>query len=302
LIRWGLAQEDIIQQAVPSMVNSDKVVLIYDRGIMDGSAYIPDFEWRNLMSQFNANVSMWRDGRYDAVMHLQTAAIGAEEFYTLANNTARSETPEQARELDNKTLKAWVGHPHLRVIENNEGTFEQKMQRLVTEVMHFLGVPVPLEIEKKFLVEFEPRMWPAEIPLNAVEIEQIYLMNTNPDEEIRIRKRGQGGFYTYYRTVKRQVRPGVRVETELQIDAREYEHDLRFQKPGTRIIRKKRICFVWEGQYLEFDIFVNPSNLYILEIELTTDQDKVCIPPWMQIVREVTNDSTYSNARLAVTQ
>lgn len=302
LIAWSLAQEDTIRQVVRGMAHSDKVVLIYDRGIMDGSAYVSDLEWGKLMDEFGANVSMWRDGRYDAVMHLQTAAIGAEEFYTLANNTARSETPEQARELDGKTLRAWVGHPHLRVIENNGSTFEQKMQRLVTEVMHFLGVPVPLEIEKKFLVEFEPRMWPAEIPLNAVEIEQVYLMNTNPDEEIRIRKRGQGGFCTYYRTVKRQVHPGVRVETELQIDAREYKHDLRFQKPGTRIIRKKRICFVWEGQYLEFDVFTDPSNLCILEIELTTEQDKACTPPWMHIVRDVTDDPTYSNARLAATQ
>jgi hypothetical protein len=35
------------------------------------------------------------DRRYDGVFHLVTAAIGAEKFYTLANNTARSETPEQ---------------------------------------------------------------------------------------------------------------------------------------------------------------------------------------------------------------
>ena len=31
-----------------------------------------------------------RDKRYDRVLHLVTAAIGAEEFYTRSNNTARS--------------------------------------------------------------------------------------------------------------------------------------------------------------------------------------------------------------------
>ena len=36
-----------------------------------------------------------REGRYDAVFHLVTAAQGAERFYTLENNQARSETPEQ---------------------------------------------------------------------------------------------------------------------------------------------------------------------------------------------------------------
>lgn len=46
--------------------------------------------------------------RYDAVIHMVTAAIGAERFYTTENNSVRTETPEQARELDIKVLNAWV--------------------------------------------------------------------------------------------------------------------------------------------------------------------------------------------------
>jgi hypothetical protein len=38
--------------------------------------------------------------RYHAVVHLVTAAIGAEKFYTLANNAARSESVEQVCILD----------------------------------------------------------------------------------------------------------------------------------------------------------------------------------------------------------
>ena len=41
-----------------------------------------------------------REGRYDAVFHLVTAAQGAERFYTLENNQARSETPQQVREVE----------------------------------------------------------------------------------------------------------------------------------------------------------------------------------------------------------
>ncbi|MBQ3724982.1 MAG: hypothetical protein II904_05630, partial [Oscillospiraceae bacterium] len=44
------------------------------------------------------------------------AAKGAEAFYTTDNNTARVETLEEAIELDAKTLAAWAGHPHLRII------------------------------------------------------------------------------------------------------------------------------------------------------------------------------------------
>ena len=41
---------------------------------------------------------------YDMVVHMVTAADGKEEFYTLENNEARSETVEQAKELDKKTI------------------------------------------------------------------------------------------------------------------------------------------------------------------------------------------------------
>ena len=40
-----------------------------------------------------------REGRYDAVFHLVTAALGAESYYSLLNNETRTETPEFAREV-----------------------------------------------------------------------------------------------------------------------------------------------------------------------------------------------------------
>jgi hypothetical protein len=54
-----------------------------------------------------------RDQRYTAVLHLVTAANGAEPFYTLENNETRLESAEEARRLDDRVLRAWVGHPRL---------------------------------------------------------------------------------------------------------------------------------------------------------------------------------------------
>lgn len=48
-----------------------------------------------------------REGRYNAVFHLQSAAEGAEAFYSNAGGH-RLETAEEARELDKKVLAAWV--------------------------------------------------------------------------------------------------------------------------------------------------------------------------------------------------
>lgn len=54
------------------------------------------------IAQVNANgmnESSLRDGRYDGVFHLVTAASGAEDFYTLESNEARTETVDMAREV-----------------------------------------------------------------------------------------------------------------------------------------------------------------------------------------------------------
>lgn len=64
------------------------------------------------------------------MVHLVTAAVGAEAFYSLANNAARTEGFEMARELDQKCQTAWCGHPALDVIDNASG-FDEKMLRLI---------------------------------------------------------------------------------------------------------------------------------------------------------------------------
>lgn len=52
-------------------------------------------------------VVAWR--RYDAIIHLVTAADGAEGHYSLDSNEegVRTETPELARDLDKKTCAVW---------------------------------------------------------------------------------------------------------------------------------------------------------------------------------------------------
>ena len=46
-----------------------------------------------------------RDKRYDQVVHMVTAASGAESFYQLENNSVRTEDLTQARERDAKAAE-----------------------------------------------------------------------------------------------------------------------------------------------------------------------------------------------------
>ena len=72
--------------------------------------------------------------RYDAVVHLVTAAIGAEHFFSHETNEHRLEGVEEAVRVDKALRAGWSGHPNLQVIEN-VGTFDEKLHRAVESVL-----------------------------------------------------------------------------------------------------------------------------------------------------------------------
>lgn len=294
LLRAQIALEDAFVHAAEAC--GQPAVILYDRGTLDVSAYLPPELWQALLDENQWTTVGLRDRRYEAVLHLTTAADGAEAFYTTANNTARHETPEQARALDRRLQDAWVGHPHLRVIDNSTD-FNGKVQRVLQAVSQLVGVPEPVEIERKFLL-LRP---PASIPVRheEVEIEQVYLL-TSDGSEARVRRRSQRGNSSYTHTVKRPVAAGQRVEIERPISAREYIALLAQANPSRRPVRKRRTCFLWERQYFELDVFESPcAGLVLLEVELDDPTRDVNLPPFVDVKQEVTEDKGFSNFALS---
>lgn len=62
-------------------INKKKSIILCDRGLMDGSAYVDHKDWEDLLKANNINEVLMRDDRYDLVIHLVSAAVGAEKFY-----------------------------------------------------------------------------------------------------------------------------------------------------------------------------------------------------------------------------
>ncbi len=275
-----------------------KAVVLCDRGAMDGEAYIGHATYRGLINRLGFTHKQLCDERYHAVIHLRTAALGAEVFYTLANNEARTETPEEARLLDERTLNAWLRHQHPRVIDNSTD-FDGKLRRLFAEVCAILGDPVPLEKEDKFLIEaFDPTT----IPVKWTEslITQNYLMSPKADEEQRVRARNDGDSTSYYYTVKRSISSGVRAEDERMISEREYKALLNLRDPRKSTIKKRRVCFFWKEQFFEVDFFQEPqAELVVMEAERSDQTPELELPPFIQVIRNVTDEKRYSNSEIA---
>jgi hypothetical protein len=73
-----------------------------------------------------SNASL-RDNRYDAVLHLVTAADGAPKYYDSLTNEARYETVDDACEKDEALREAYMGHPRFHMISNDFSSFESKI-------------------------------------------------------------------------------------------------------------------------------------------------------------------------------
>lgn len=295
-LKLQIEKEKIFEQAARTMT-AEKVLIVCDRGTLDNKAYMSEVEFAEAMSFINSNEVELRDN-YDAVFHLVTAAKGAEEFYTTANNSARTETVAEATELDNRLISAWTGHPHLRVIDNSS-SFEDKMKKLIAEISSFLGEPEPYEIERKYLIEYPDIKWlEGNSTCQRIEIIQTYLKSRS-DEEIRVRQRGVDGHYIYFQTIKKKVSNLKRVEIERWLSQAEYLNFLMDADTSRKQIRKTRYCLTYKNQYFEIDIYPFWNDKAIAEIELSDENAEIVFPKQIKVIKEVTDDDSYKNASLA---
>lgn len=276
------------------------VLIVCDRGVMDISAYLTPEQWKQIIGMVGYTQTQLRDERYDAILHLVSAADGAEQFYTTSNNAQRLEQADEkglqvARELDKRVIEAWTGHPHLRVINNHED-FDNKLNRVLKEISNVLGIPQPIEEERKYIVKLT-----GEVP-NSIDsdITQTYLTG-EPNCEIRLRRRRFEEKDVYVHTTKKRISDTEQIETERQINQNLYESLLQQADPYRQTIRKHRKSFIWKGQYFELDSFESPiQGLMILETKGVDKQESVKFPPFIQVVEDITGNTKYYNYNIAL--
>ena len=297
LIQLQMDKEKAFTDIARTM-KSGKVLIVCDRAAMDNRAYMSEQEFAWVLRQLQTSKIAMRD-QYDAVFHLVTAAKGAEKYYTLSNNQARTETVEEAAALDDRLIHAWTGHPHLRIIDNSTD-FEEKMLRLIREITSFLGEPSPLEIERKFLIARPNlRMLEQNPSCERVDIIQTYLRTDADTEELRIRQRGVGGQYIFFKTRKKKISGGRWVEEEERLSQEEYLALMELADPAFRPIHKQRYCLSENGLYYEIDIYPEWKDKALMEVELHSEDQEVVFPEKIEVIREVTGEAAYSNRELA---
>lgn len=158
-----------------------------------------------------------------------------------------------------------------------------------------------VEIERKFLLSGPPDLsHPVLGSATRLSLEQVYL-RVGADGEERIRHSSGSGASTYVHTLLRPLRRGVREIEEREIAASRYQVLRRRGDPERRPVVKDRWLFTWDGRLYELDDIHQPVSraCRILEIQLDHEGQKVTLPDFLPIDREVTGVPEFSNADIA---
>ena len=144
------------------------------------------------------------------------------------------------------------------------------------------------EIERKYLIEREDLSF-----LQLIEgkkIKQAYIQNEE-DRTVRIRTKADKAFLT----IKIGKDALSRDEFEYQIPVQDALSMMEILQ--IKVLSKTRYEINFENHLWEVDVFEGKlDGLIIAEIELKAEDESFITPSW--VGTEVTNDSSYLNARL----
>ncbi len=311
IVTFQLMHEQAIQEQIAHRGRPEKSVILCDRGLIDNLAYTDSVRYEEVLAQFKLTLSDVLS-RYGGVVMLQSAAYGAEEFYTKANNTARSENIDEARIVEDNILRAYDNYRGKQFFVSNthpltweKYTFEAKKQAASNAILSLLGSPA-IEYERQFEVRSFDKDALLALQPTPFFIKQYYLpmdLFQRPDfDEARIRHMHKVWSEDHYYFLTLKKRQGdQRIEEERVISSEMYKHYFAQKIPDKAGIQKLRYVFrnPLDHHRYEFDIFLTPNiqetGRYRLEVELPWREVGIALPAFIKESHETTGDQSFSN-------
>ncbi|KAF5226747.1 hypothetical protein ECC02_000248 [Trypanosoma cruzi] len=326
LLRVQIGLEDQFYNV--AMASGAPSIVISDRGTMDGRAFCSEEIFERILRRLNVTLETLRD-RYDAVIHLVTAASGAKEYYNL-DNPSRYENVEEAVESDKKLRQVYVGHPMLRIIDNST-TFEEKMERGLSLVGQVIGQRFSMQNTSYYLVRHCPKELPVQSVTSTLTITLLCNSQIN-DVRLLIRREHPSGECMYFfnsircagkgnsfgqkdgseGSVTRDASPvrhaeiqavqsafmgtiesGQRVKTEQRISSREYATLICNRDAQRHDVVLNAVQFIHDDARYEVTTIVEPpwaAGKQALTLECD-DQENATFPSFVKVDREVPIDS-----------
>lgn len=275
-------------------------LVVCDRGTMDGRAYCSNEQFDEIMRRLGCSLEQLRDSRYDAVIHLVSAAIGAESHYNL-DNPARFEDVEGAKTADETLRNMYIGHPRVKLIDNSAGSFQAKLDRAVDFVYEIIGHTKPKHRTRRYLITKPPALADIPVPVATMNVTITVLSGSEPGNVKLAFRREQNGnaLFLYYNTVTEDN--GERVQSQHKLSAREYANLIEQRDPNHNDVVKKAMSFTYRDHFFELSVFDEPASIRGQGVIYVTTDDVTAVqfPDWLPIDIDTTGDIKYSTLELS---
>lgn len=138
IFKMQKSKEDVFLD-VAKKIAYDKVVILCDRGLLDGKAYIDETRF-NIISALNG-ITSEQDllNRYDMVFYLDTTAGKENLSYGNESNKARTSTITEAQTFGKRVRECWSKHKRLVDIPCTP-RFEDKVNLICSHIDHHLNI------------------------------------------------------------------------------------------------------------------------------------------------------------------
>ncbi|GAB5367144.1 hypothetical protein AAMO2058_001204400 [Amorphochlora amoebiformis] len=310
-------EERIFKYCEEIAMHKDCTVFIYK--IYDGRSYCDEEAWMTVLRDVGLPLSEEAlRSRYDAIFHLVTAADGAEKYYTKMSDgkMVRHEEPAQAVALDKNLQSAWAGHPKHFILKNT-GTFDDKINNLVSGICSVLGIVATKRKAAKFLLLSLPKSFPASGLHNmstSIFTKTYVRMPDNQGKDsvvMFVRERYQTNFRVTEDKKDLEIRSyilkTIRTEDNQNIEEirtlslREYKGYLSFADSDRVVVRQKRVQFTFDDKFYEIVEYLKPvktPRLLLLNVHQSQEDVEPMkakdVPDFIPVEREVTKEREYS--------
>lgn len=157
----------------------------------------------------------------------------------------------------------------------------------------------PIEIERKFLIRFpDVEVLQKQKGVRVKKMRQTYLRAEN-GITARVRAVTENGKTRYVHTEKSRISDLSAIECEREVSEAEYQKLLKNADPERKTIEKTRYAVPFGDHVAEIDLYPFWNDRAVLEIELAAEDEQCPIPPYVAVIKEVTDDKWYKNVNLA---
>lgn len=292
-------------------------VFLLDRGVVDNLAYCSKEAWAIVLEELGTTTARLRDTRYDHVIHLVTAANGAEQYYTLVQAeggagelSARMETSAEARQLDLKTQKAWQGAKNHYIVSNVDVDFNQKRNKVKEVVNHIIGDKSEGSARRRILCDY---VTTSDLEDNAIQCEEvpwsitmrIVMIYLTATERLQKRECDNESITYYHQTLNMD---GT-VARQYQMDHWTFSQKVKVAKNGRAAmlrgsspftsarsattpeedstileeLHSSVVIFTHTGTYVRCYDFTDSNGEKLLLVEVDEDLDYArCLPSWLK--------------------